>query len=75
MEPSMEKGRATMVHESMSNLRFDRRLLARRGWISPDELERVLQELPDVSAKGERVDDDEAVEEPAGTPPLPGPSF
>ncbi len=40
-----------MVHESLRNLRFDRRLLHRRGWVSPDEHERELAALADVSDK------------------------
>jgi hypothetical protein len=39
------------VSDSAQNLRLDRRLARRRGWIAPEELERVLSELPDVSAK------------------------
>ena len=33
------------------NLRFDRRLIERRGWGSPEELRRELESLPDVSDK------------------------
>ena len=35
----------------MSKLRLDKRLSERRGWISPDDLERELEALPDVSDK------------------------
>ncbi len=35
----------------MKKLRLDRRLLNRRGWISPDESEREIAALPDVSDK------------------------
>ena len=33
------------------SLRLDRRLVGRRGWIAPEELERELAALPDVSDK------------------------
>ncbi|MDX1649717.1 MAG: hypothetical protein R3263_07665 [Myxococcota bacterium] len=44
-----------MVHESMRNLRLDKRLLRRRGWIAPEELEKELEALPDAEPKAERV--------------------
>jgi hypothetical protein len=40
-----------MPDESLGKLRLDRRLLNRRGWISSEELEKELAELPDVSDK------------------------
>lgn len=40
-----------MDRESMQRLRLDRRLIGRRGWIAPAELERELEALPDVSQK------------------------
>lgn len=40
-----------MDQETMRNLRLDRRLLQRRGWVSPKELEEALEALPDVSGK------------------------
>ena len=40
-----------MDEESLKDLRLDRRLLSRLGWISPEELERELEALPDVSHK------------------------
>jgi len=40
-----------MDHESMKKLRFDRRLIQRRGWVSAKELKKVLETLPDVSDK------------------------
>jgi hypothetical protein len=40
-----------MIDPALRKLRLDRRLLDRRGWISPQELERELAALPDVSAK------------------------
>jgi hypothetical protein len=38
------------------NLRLDRRLIRRRDWIDPEELERELEALPDVAEKGVRGD-------------------
>ncbi len=38
------------------NLRIDRRLIRRRGWIPPEELERELDALPDVADKAVRGD-------------------
>ena len=40
-----------MVHESMRNLELDKRLTGRRGWISPQDLEKALEALPDASEK------------------------
>jgi hypothetical protein len=37
-------------------LRLDRRLTGRRGWISPEEVEREVAALPDVAAKADLVD-------------------
>ena len=37
-------------------LRLDRRLTGRRGWISPEEIEREVTALPDVAAKADLVD-------------------
>jgi hypothetical protein len=44
------------VHDSTEHLRFDRRLAGRRGWISEQEIERELEQLPDVSPKAELID-------------------
>ncbi len=45
------------MHESAKKqLRLDRRLLGRRGWTQPDEMERELAALPDVAEKAELVD-------------------
>lgn len=54
------------------NLRLDRRLTSRRGWIPPEELEHELEALPDVADKGVRGDPegDEPTEGGSG----PGPS-
>jgi len=40
-----------MDRKSMQQLKLDRRLLRRRGWIKGEDLERALAELPDVSHK------------------------
>jgi hypothetical protein len=37
--------------DTKSNLRLDKRLIRRRGWISSEDLRRELDSLPDVSAK------------------------
>lgn len=36
---------------AIRKLHMDQRLQRRRGWIDPDELEKQLAELPDVSDK------------------------
>jgi len=40
-----------MDRDATSKLRLDRRLTSRREWISPEDLERELEALPDVAAK------------------------
>lgn len=40
-----------MDRESMERLKLDRRLIRRRAWITPEELERQLAQLPDVTHK------------------------
>lgn len=40
-----------MNRDSVTKLRLDRRLLHRRGWLTQEERERALAELPDVSQK------------------------
>jgi len=44
-----------MVHRSMENLKLDKRLAARRGWLEPKEAEEMRDALPDVSDKAEVV--------------------
>ncbi len=44
-----------MVHRSMENLKLDKRLAGRRGWIEPDEQATMRDSLPDVAEKAERV--------------------
>lgn len=50
-----------MQESSRKALRFDRRLVGRRGWTAPEELEKELAGLPDVADKGELVDAPEGV--------------
>ena len=40
-----------MDRDTTSKLRLDRRLTSRRDWISPEDLERELEALPDVATK------------------------
>jgi hypothetical protein len=58
-----------MNRDSVQNLRLDRRLIYRTGWISDKELEKELAALPDVSEKmttlGEAEEDEESPESPA----------
>jgi hypothetical protein len=45
------------VHDDATKqLRLDRRLTGRRGWISQQELARELQQLPDVADRAELID-------------------
>jgi len=47
------------VSEPTRGLKFDRRLLQRRGWVDPEELRRYLDALPDVSDKIRRPEESE----------------
>jgi len=40
-----------MNRDALQQLRLDRRLIKRRGWISQAELEKAMEALPDVSDK------------------------
>ena len=40
-----------MDRESLKQLQLDVRLIRKRGWIAPEELERELAALPDVADK------------------------
>lgn len=44
------------MEEHVAKYRIDRRLQQRRGWIAPDQLEKELNALRDVSDKAELVD-------------------
>jgi hypothetical protein len=53
-----------MDRDSMKQLRLDRRLIRRRGWISDQELAQELESLPDASQNaitlGEAADEAKA---------------
>jgi hypothetical protein len=59
-----------MDQKSLQQLRLDRRLLRRPGWIGREELARSLEALPDVSDKiaprEEEAAEGEAKEQPEG---------
>lgn len=57
-----------MIDRHVRDLRLDRRLQRRRGWISAQEMEEAAASLPDVAAKGELVTDED---EEAGAAPDP----
>ncbi len=64
-----------MVHSSMENLQFDRRLQGRRNWTEPDSFEKHLEELPDVADKAVMVGlEDAADPAPSSTPEPPAPA-
>jgi hypothetical protein len=52
------------------NLLLDRRLARRRGWITPEQLDSALEELPDVSNSIAPPEDpsSEASPEPSADP-------
>jgi hypothetical protein len=52
-----------MDRRSVENMKLDRRLIGRRGWISEKDLQRELSQLPDVADKA--VSDDPDSEEQA----------
>ena len=58
-----------MVHDYTRKLKFDRRLLRRRGWVDPEELEKELADLPDVSQKAQPLEGDEAPSREPEVPP------
>jgi len=68
-----------MNRKATENLRLDRRLLKRRGWISKADRERELAALPDVSDKiAPPESDDESDDASAGAsgaPALSAPEF
>ena len=45
-----------MHDDATRQLRLDRRLSGRRGWIGEEELSRELEHLPDVAAKADLID-------------------
>ncbi len=56
-----------MDRNAMAQLRLDRRLIKRRGWISGEALERELEQLPDVSHKA-APQDESGAPRPAAEP-------
>ena len=58
-----------MDTRTQRRLRLDRRLTDRRGWIAPEELERELAALPDVTdtAAQPSADEPDAPSEGAGS--------
>ena len=55
-----------MVHRSMENLKLDKRLSGRRGWLEPEEAQKLRETLPDVQDKAERVEVAEEAGKPSG---------
>ena len=55
-----------MNRDAIQQLRLDRRLIRRRSWISRSELERELEDLPDVSHKVAPQDEDSESDEAEG---------
>jgi len=63
-----------MIDRHIRDLRLDRRLQRRRGWISAQDMDEALESLPDVAAKGELVTEEEGESAPAesrSAPPAP----
>jgi len=58
-----------MNRQATENLRLDRRLLHRRGWISKAEREKAFAALPDVSDKIAPPEADDAGDAPAENEP------
>ena len=63
-----------MDNRSKDLMRMDRRLLERPGWITPEELERELAELPDVSDKIDTRESDPSGEESGTSAPANDPA-
>jgi hypothetical protein len=57
-----------MDQESNRKLRLDRRLVRRRGWIAPSDLEAALESLPDASGKVAPPESEETVGSAATAP-------
>ncbi len=58
--------RISVDRKSIEQMKFDRRLVRRKEWITRDELEKRLEALPDVSHK--IAPDDDAPSEPSESP-------
>ena len=58
-----------IVYDYTRKLKFDRRLLRRRGWVDPEELEKERSDLPDVFHKTQSlVEGEEPSPEPEEPP-------
>jgi hypothetical protein len=62
-----------MDRDTTQQLRLDRRLIRRRGWISKEELGRELEALPDASSKATTLGAAEEGKAPARRPEEPAP--
>jgi len=63
-----------MDRDSINNLRLDRRLIRRRGWLSKEDLAGELEKLPDTSHKSITLGDaTDRVEAPSAAGPSGGP--
>ncbi len=58
-----------MDRDSLEKLRLDRRLIRRRGWIAPDDLDREIESLPDVANKIAPPDEAESTASPSSDEP------
>jgi len=58
-----------MSLDPKSQLKFDRRLVRRRRWISQDELDEELARLPDVADRAEPVAYPGEGDSPSGADP------
>ncbi len=58
-----------MDYDHTRKLKFDRRLLRRRGWVDPEELEKELADLPDVSHKAQPQGEEEEPSPESEEPP------
>ncbi|MGB3096561.1 MAG: hypothetical protein WBB46_07530 [Candidatus Deferrimicrobiaceae bacterium] len=58
-----------MDYDHTHKLKFDRRLLRRRGWVDSEELEKELADLPDVSQKAQLPGGEEGSSQEPELPP------
>ena len=56
------------MHKLVRHMRLDRRLVRRRGWIEPDELERELALLPDAADKSVPLTSEDESQGPEAAP-------
>ena len=57
-----------MVHDHLATHRLDRRLLRRRNWVTPKQLAKELEALPDVSEKIRPAEEGQEAREETKTP-------